>query len=87
MPNPLELVADNNTRWDSFFYGPRTAVQEKVWIADLMEKEHSKRNGIVAKNCRSGRFPDGSRRPSILDGTLASEDWQIINNHLEFLQS
>jgi hypothetical protein len=30
---------------------------------------------------------DGSKRPSILDGTLASEDWQIINNHPEFLQS
>jgi hypothetical protein len=87
MPYTLELVADNNTRWNSFFYEPRRAVQEKVWIANLMQKEHRKRNGIVAKDCRSGRFPDGPKRPSILDCTLASEDWQIINNHPKFLQS
>jgi hypothetical protein len=52
-----------------------------------MQKEHRKRNGIVAKDCRSGRFPDGPKRPSILDDTLASEDWQIISNHPKFLQS
>jgi hypothetical protein len=52
-----------------------------------MQKEHRKRNGIVAKDCRSGRFSDGSKRPSILDGTLVGKDWQTINNHLEFLQS
>jgi hypothetical protein len=45
MPNTLELVADNNTRWDSFFYGPRTAVSEKSWIANLWRKSIA--NGTV----------------------------------------
>ena len=51
-----------------------------------MEEEHSKWDGIIAKNRRSGQYLDISKKPSVLDNTLTSEDWQMLNNYLEFLQ-
>jgi hypothetical protein len=47
-PNTLEFIADNNTRWSSFFYMLRRATQEKDSFADLIEEEHSKWDGVVA---------------------------------------
>jgi hypothetical protein len=85
-PNTLELIADNNTRWNSFFYMLRRAIQQKDSITDLMEEEHSKWDGVIAKNRRSGQPLDTSKKPSVLDDTLTSEDWQMLNNYLEFLQ-
>jgi hypothetical protein len=51
-----------------------------------MEEEHSKWDGIIARNRRSGQPLDNSKKPSVLDDTLTSEDWQMLNNYLEFLQ-
>jgi hypothetical protein len=62
------------------------AIRPKDSITDLIEEEHSKWGGIIAKNRRSGQPLDTSKKPSVLDDTLTSEDWQMLNNYLEFLQ-
>ncbi|KAI4796086.1 hypothetical protein E4T44_12212 [Aureobasidium sp. EXF-8845] len=62
------------------------AIRPKDLITDLIEEEHSKWDGIIAKNRHSGQPLDTSKKPSVLDDTLTSEDWQMLNNYLEFLQ-
>lgn len=85
-PNTHELVAENNTRWNSFCYMLQRAVQQKDSITNLMEEEHSKWDGIIAKYSRFGQPLDTSKKPSVLDDKFTSEDWQMLNNYLEFLQ-
>jgi hypothetical protein len=63
----------------------RRAILQRDSITDLMEEEHSKWDGIIAKNRRSSQHLDISMKPLVLDGTLTSEDWQMLNNYLEFL--
>ncbi|KAI4751384.1 hypothetical protein E4T52_14740 [Aureobasidium sp. EXF-3400] len=64
----------------------RSAIQQKDSITDLIEEEHSKWDGIIARNRRSGQPLDTSKKPSVLDDTLTREDWQMLNNYLELLQ-
>jgi len=52
-PNMPELIADNNTLWNSFFYMLRRTIQQKDSITDLIEEEHSKWDGILWKKCYS----------------------------------
>jgi hypothetical protein len=52
----------------------RRAIQQKDSIIDLIEEEHSKWDGIIAKNRRSSQPLDTSKKPSVLDDTLTSED-------------
>jgi hypothetical protein len=49
----------------------RRATQQKDSIADLIEEEHSKWDGMFQPL-------DASKKPSVLDDMLTSEDWQIL---------
>ena len=64
----------------------RRAILQRDLIVDLIEEEHSKWDGIIAKYSRFGQPLDTSKKPSVLDDKFTSEDWQMLNNYLEFLQ-
>jgi hypothetical protein len=64
----------------------RRAIQQKDSIRDLIEEEHSRWDGIIARNCRSGQPLHTSKKPPVLDDSLTSEEWQMLNNCLEYFQ-
>lgn len=83
------LIADNDTRWNSFFLAMTRAIELRPVIDDILNEELTLWTNYERKKTDNYRKPipeNMKKKPDILDDYLSQDDWSIINQYHAILQ-
>jgi hypothetical protein len=85
---PLYLVKDNVTRWNSWYDAAERAIHLRQYIDDFIEDELSSYRAAVARHEGRSRAlqREPPKAPSIFEDKLTPNDWDVIANYMTILK-
>ena len=87
-PQPLYLVKDNVTRWNSWYDAAERAIHLRQYIDDFIKDELSSYRAAVARHEGRSRAlqREPPKAPSIFEDKLTPNDWDVIANYITILK-
>jgi len=86
---PLYLIKDNATRWNSWYDAAERAIQLRQFIDEFTDDElASYKSKLSRYEARSRGLPpkDPPKAPSLLADKLTPDDWDVIATYMTILK-
>jgi hypothetical protein len=83
---PLYLIRDNATRWNSWYDAAERAIKLREFIDEFTDEELADYHTKLARHARASTQRDPPKQPSLLDDKLTPDDWEVIATYMTILK-